>query len=512
MKNDVEQFLRSYGPSLTTAVAAHIVQTQRVPAETARQRVSRRPTDTIKTLAYLPFPRNARFIYMVDQYGSPQFWSSLVEALESTGSIYGATLGAVIARDGIVPEAHFPIICGAPVRQKKHVAADTVLARLLEAKLLERQSLEGLGACIVQPRGADFIEGPAEEARARLLSEKILLSAIAAWARNNGFVSYGKVQVRKEDSIPTVGTTAWDFTGPCYLSGIVPRVRKGGKSRPAFLVADVLAKSANLDAVRAFVRKCETLRRLERVTCVQMFVAERLSADARDLLKSHGIIAATTKSLFGKEFQQALAELRVFFRSIISSSHIDIDRLDQLLSRFNDIEGASLQIRGTLFEFLAAKMARYEFRSDQVLMNRIYHDPKDSKLRAEADLTVEQGDAGLVFVECKGTAPYSKIDEEEFAKWLQVRIPRIYAATRVRPEWSTRKINFEFWATAPLTPDSQALFDQTTASLNKNRYDIRVRFGAELLSLCTAMADQSVIRAFEKHFIARGRPIEGAFA
>jgi len=260
------------------------------------------------------------------------------------------------------------------------------------------------------------------------------------------------------------------------------------------------------------VRKCETLRRLERVTCVQMFVAERLTADARDLLKRHGIIAATTKSLFGKEFQQALAELRIFFRSIISSSHIDIDKLDQLLSKFSDIEGASLQIRGTLFEFLAAKIARYEFRSETIFMNRIYQNPQDSSQRAEADLTIERGDAGLVFVECKGTAPYSKVDEEEFTKWLQVRVPRIYATTRARPEWSKRKIVFEFWATAPLTADSQALFDQASATLNKNRYDIRVRLGPELSSLCASMADESVIRAFEKHFIARGRPVEGAFA
>lgn len=240
MKNDVEQYLRQHGPSLTTDVAAHIIQTQHVSPETARQRVSRRPTETIKTLAYFPFPRNARFIYMVDQYGSPLFWNNLVEAFEKTESIYGATLGAVIARDGIVPEAHFPIICGAPIRQKKHVAADTVLTRLLEAKLLERRPIDGLGPCIVRPRGADFIDGPVEEARARLLAEKILLSAIASWARNNGFVSYGTVQVRQANGAPTVGTTAWDFTGPCYLSGIVPKARKDAPpARPFSLLTSL---------------------------------------------------------------------------------------------------------------------------------------------------------------------------------------------------------------------------------------------------------------------------------
>lgn len=474
--------------------------------------MSRRPSNTIKTLAYLPFPRNARFIYLVQDYGSPTFWRKLIEAFESTSSIYGATLGAVIARDGIVPEAHFNVICGAPVRQKKHVSAETVLSRLLEAKLLERRHIEGIGACIVQPRGEDFIRYPAEEARARLVAEGILLSAVASWARNNGFVSYGKVQVRSRDSVPAVGTTVWDLTGPCYLNAIMPRVAKGAKSRPAFLAADVLLKRADLSAVLAFVRKCDAVRRLLRVTCIQMFVADGFTRDARELLKSHGIIAATTKSLFGKEFQEAFNELRIFFRTIISTSGIDISKLDELLSRFGDIEGASLQIRGTLFEFLSAKIARFKFSSDIVLMNRIYQDPNNPKDKAEADLTVEQGDCKLTFVECKGTAPYGMVPEEEFQKWLQVRIPRIYAATRVRPEWANREIVFEFWATAPLSAASEALLQKVDAVLNKNRYSLKLRFGAEISQICDEMGDKSIITAFDKHFTRRGRPVEGAFS
>lgn len=103
-----------------------------------------------------------------------------------------------------------------------------------------------------------------------------------------------------------------------------------------------------------------------------------------------------------------MAELRVFFRSIISSSHIDIDKLDQLLSKFSDIEGASLQIRGTLFEF-KAKMARYEFRSEAVLMNRIYHDLKDSTLRVEADLTIEQGMQALSSWNARALPPTARL-------------------------------------------------------------------------------------------------------
>jgi hypothetical protein len=512
LKNEIELYLQRNGPSLTTDVAAHIMRTANVSSSTARQRVSRRPSDTIKTLAYLPFPRNARFIYLVQDYGSPTFWRNLIAAFENTGSIYGATLGAVIARDGIVPEAHFNIICGAPIRQKKHVAAETVLIRLLEAKLLERQNIEGIGTCIVLPRGEEFTKFPAEAARARLVAEGILLSAVASWARNNGFVSYGKVQVRSRDGAPLVGTTAWDLTGPCYLNAVVPKTAKDAKPRPAFFAADVLLKKADHPAVMAFVRKCETIRHLSRVTCIQMFLADNFTRDARELLKSRGIIAATTKSLFGKEFSEALSELRSFFQTIISTSSIDIGKLDDLLSRFGDIEGASLQIRGTLFEFLAAKIARFEFRSDIVLMNRIYHDPKNPKDKAEADLTIEQGDHKLTFVECKGTAPYSSVPEEEFQKWLQKQVPRIYAATRARQEWANREIVFEFWATAPLTANSEALFEEVNAAINKNRYSLKLRFGPEISKMCEDLGDESIIKAFDKHFVRRGSAVEGAFS
>lgn len=509
--DEIGNYLRRHGPSLTTEVASHIMRTSQVSANTARQRVSRRASD-IKSLAYLPFPRNARFIYLAQDYGSPQFWHRLVEALEATNSIYGATLGAILARDGIVPEAHFNVVCGAPLRQKKHVSAQVVLERLLEANLLERRHIEGIGPCIIQPRGDDFLERPSQNVRARLLSEGILLSAIAAWARNNGLVSYGKVQVRSLDKVPDVGTTVWDLTGPCYLHSVMPKSRKDIQPRPAFLAVDVLHDRVDLPGVRAFVRKCDALRQLARVTCLQMYVADNYSREARDLLKKHGIITATTRSLFGKDFQDGLNELRNFFQAIIVNSTIDIEKLDRLLSRFNEIEGANLQIRGTLFEFLAARLARFEFRSEIIHMNRVYHDPGVAGSKAEADLTIEVGGPSLVFVECKGTAPYSVVPDDQFQKWLQHQVPTIYAATRQRPEWANRDITFEFWATAPLSKESEALFRTVDAALNRNRYNLRLRFGAELTDMCERLGERSVTTAFHKHFVQRGRQSEGAFS
>lgn len=510
MKNEIELYLKQNGPCLTTELAAFLTRNGNVSPSAARQRIKRMP-DTIKRLAFLPFPRNARFVYLKKDYGSPRFWDNLIVAFNETNSIYGATLGAVSARNGIVPEQHFAIICGAPIRQKKHVSSETVLERLLEANLLERTHVEGLGPCIVLPQNGEHLKISAMDVRSRLLGEDLLLSAVAAWTRNNGFVSYGRVQARSLEKAPDAGTAVWDLVGPCYLNGILPKAAKDGKPRPAFLVVDVLNERVGVHDVTAFVRKCETVRQLSRVTCLQMFVSAGYTKDARDLLKSKGIIAATAKSLFGRDFQAALQELQAFFRQIITSSSIDIDKLDYLLSRFRDIEGASQQIRGTLFEFIAEKIAAYEFRSSTIHLNRVFSDPDSVKKRAEADLTIEGGRT-LFFVECKGTAPYSVVPHEQFRKWIQEQVATIYAATRKRPEWANREITFEFWATAPLGAESQALYDQMVEELNTNRYKLRVRLGAELAQICEDMGDESVITAFNKHFVDRGRSVEGPFS
>lgn len=511
MTDAIERFLETSGPCLTTDITAHLQGTLGLSAAAARQRVSRMP-ETVKKLAFLPFPRNARFCYLVKDYGSFRFWTALIAAFEKTGAIYGATLGAVLARDGIVPENHFDIVSGAPGRQKKHVGSQVILERLLEANLLERRDVDGIGPAIVRPRTRGYDAWPTVQARARLAAEAILLSALASWARNNGLVSFDRVRLRSSEGGSAVGTMVWDLTAPCYLDGLVTAIARKERGRPAYLVADVLLARAEVDGVRAFVRKCRTVGQLRNVKCLKMFVAESMSGAARDLLKREGIIAATAGSLFGRDFARALGDLTAFFTGFMSGSGIDVARLDALLNQFGDVRGAALQIRGTLFEFLADRMARFEFRTERVAINRVYSDPAVIGAKAEADLTVECGDAKLVFIECKSSAPWGTVPDEQFRNWLHKQVPVLFGATHVRPEWANRDIMFEFWATAPLSSECSALLEAAQTEAGGRRYGLRVRTAPELLAICDAMGDGNVTRAFERHFTQRGRREEGMFA
>lgn len=504
MHDPIVQYLEQHGPCLTTDLANHLVKTRKIKPATARQQVHRMSPE-IKRLAYITFPRNARFVYLVRDYGSPRFWNQLVQALEDTNSTYGAALAAIRARKGIVPQQHFEIVCGAPVKQKKHLSAERVLSNLVEAKLLELRQIDGLGECVMLPQGEGYVEFPAQVVRARLLAEAILITAITEWLRNIGIVSYGRVARRDKGPTPKISTTAWDIAGPSYLAGLLPAARKDVlKVNPAFFACDLLLGPVVASAVKPFVRKCMALRSLRGVgPCMQMFVADTYTAEAREILKRNGIIAATTRTLFGKDVAGGLRDLVGFFQVIASGSTLHIEQFDALLNRFNEFEGAALQLKGTLFEFLSEKLAKYEFRADHVYMNRIYRSPKDGSKKAEADVIAETGQNQLTFIECKSTSPYAFVPDDQFRRWLQHNVPVLYDYARHSPEWANRKIKFEFWASAPLSEDSLTLYNQARTTLNPNRYSIRVRQGSELFTLCEEMDDASVTRAFEKHFVRK---------
>lgn len=505
MTDAIDEYLGYYGPCLTTDLSAHLETTLSIKPAAARQKVSR--AKDIKRLAYFPFPRNARFVYLQKDFGSDRFWRSLTKALTDTNSAYGSALAAIRARGGLIPKAHFPIACGAPIQQKKHLSPDIILQRLVQAELVEIQQFDGLGECVTLRQDPAYLAGPAESSRARLFAEEILLAAISTWVRNLGIVSYGKVATRDIVPLPMVGRTAWDLTAPSYLGFLRPAPspkdgEAGGKSKPGFFAADVLLGSrVDVDGIKPFIRKCQALRGLSRVgPCMQMFVADNYTKDARALLKQHGIVAATPRALFGNEVAEGLRETIHFFRSLAATSRFDPDEFDRIMRVFRRVEGAANQIRGTLLEFMAAEIARRRFGA-HVHMNRTYKAPNGKD--AEADVISDDGSKNLVFIECKATSAYSTVPDVQFRRWLQHNVPTLFQVARNHPDWKNRKIRFEFWTSAPLTAESAALYAAAKAELNVDRYEIRLRLGDDIMEMCEDIGDDALINAFHKHFMKK---------
>ncbi|MGK2908343.1 MAG: hypothetical protein ACSLE1_00830, partial [Sphingobium sp.] len=232
--------LKTLGPCLSTELTEYLVTQRGMSPAAARQRVSR-GAPQIKRLAYLPFARKARFLYHQDEYASPYYWDRLYAAILATNGPYARALGAVQARE-VVPLEHFLGACGAPIAQKKQLSALTVLERMVDANVLVKHALPGLGMCVMSKKKYEHhqldLNELAAATRSRLIAEGVLLDSIREWLRRLAMVSYNTVRTRGAE-MPRMGTFAWDLTAPSYLTSVLTRLKdKGVKS--GWVVCDVL--------------------------------------------------------------------------------------------------------------------------------------------------------------------------------------------------------------------------------------------------------------------------------
>lgn len=493
--DEITKYLMHSGPSLSSEVSDHLAKTLRISGDAARKRVSRLP-EGIKRLGFITFPRKARFIYHEQQFGSELYWERLIAALQQTNSAYGYAIAGLRLRSGIVPEAHFKIICGAPVRQAKHLSPETIFERLEKAGLLQKIDVPGLGSCISLAQYDGRYDELALRVRVRLINEQILLTAIRDWVRKLGLVSYERVATRDGASMPMVGTFAWDMTAPSYL-GPMSRIGRDGAVKPGFLACDVLLENEVDEAgIAPFVRKCVTLRKLRNVgPCLQMFVAERYSHDAFLFLKRNGVIPATPRSLFGDEVAEALSQVTSV---LLEAARYAIDpvKLDELFKCLGRIEGAAIQLRGTLLEFMAA--GYFSQLVDHVWMNRIF---KIEGQSAEADVVAVAEGESVTFVECKGYSPYATIPDALVKKWLQKSVPIFYKAARAHPDWKGLNIKFEFWSTGQLSPEAEAMLTKATATIKRSRYEVRLLRADDILINFKSPKNRSLAVAFRNHFM-----------
>lgn len=496
MNDPIEDVLDHLGPSLSSEISAVLAERLNISSVAARQRLSR-AKGNVRRLAGIPFPRNARFMYLVKQFGSPEYWHSLATTLIANNSALGFAITALRQNGGMVPARQFPIISGSPVRQLKHLAAETVLQRLIEAGLVRKVAVPGVGECVALVQDEEYYTVGTAEMRARLITEEILLSAVRDWLRKLGIASYNLVSTRIDQKLPQIGTFVWDLSAPSYLGAFVRNTRDG-EPKPGFVACDVnLASDITLDRAAPFIRKCVTLRALRNVgPCMQILVANRFQKEAFVALRSAGIIAATPKSLFGQDIADALRELTSVLTSAAYSA-FDPEQFDRLFRTLGKVSGATNQLRGALFEYMVADIVKRSNLGD-LTTNRIFNVPDKGK--AEIDVLTIQQNQKVFAIECKGYSPHAIIPDDLFKRWLQHHVPTAYAYVRQHPEWQNLPAHFEFWTSAPISEEMLGLFKTAKAAIKPSRYTIDLRGPPDVWKACVNTGEKSLIDAYKNHF------------
>ncbi|MYN26975.1 hypothetical protein [Duganella levis] len=492
--------LKQLGPCLTTELTQHLVKIHGISQAAARQRVAR-ASGPVKKLKHLPFAKGVRFVYLEKDFRSPYYWQRLFDAILASKSAYARALVAVQAR-GMVQVPHFNAACGAPVAQKKHISAGTVLERMVAAGVFERVDVPGIGECILTREHSERVEHMPPDVvarvRARLIAEGILLESVKEWLRRLGMASFNKVKVRGTSSdMPTVATYAWDMTAPSYL-GPLTAWGKDQSLKPGMIACDVLlAGSLSLASAEAFLYKVAALQALKNLSkTLFIYVAEHFSAEAFQALRSAGVLPATPETLFGKDMAAGFKELsKVLAEAALRS--VSSDRFDMLFNSLGKLEGAIGNMRGSLFELLVAEVARRDHPA-VVELNKICRGKDGAK--AEVDVWFLIPNRQAHFIECKGHAPGSAIDDAEIEQWLTKRILTVRQHVEQYLDPKPTALIFELWFTGRLSAESLARIEKTREA-NRRKFDIVLVGPEDIRSKVRALQDVSLMKTFEQHFL-----------
>lgn len=496
----VEEVLKLSGPMLSVMLAEKLETRFGMTNSAARQAVSRAAAP-VRRLKGIVFPHRARFVYLDTHYGSPLFFDALLRALREANHSCHYGLEALASRSGIMPVDHFRIACGAPNLQKKQVGIDRLIENLLACNLIKEISIPGIGSCLAMssfyPEGQDAGYEIAA-LKARLVTETITLVAVRDWIRNLGLASYNKVSIRDESpALPHVGPNYWDLSAPSYLHPLATFNQKG-ELKPGSIVCDILlGRHIEEACIEPFLKKCLNVRGLGKIGPVmQMFVADSFDVKALRLLKGKGVIAATIDSLLGLEVAEALKQLTDTLTSTAKSAG-NMEKLDALFKSLSKIEGAAGTLRGCLFEFVAAEIAREYLRPIELQMNQIVTSPSTGA-RAETDVFMQINRQEIIFIECKGHKPNGHVSEAEVEKWLDKRIPVLRDYIKGESGLRNRDISFALWTNASLTDASKARIAQAQAKTGK--YKIEYKEGGDLLAMIKKTGAKALRKTYDEHF------------
>lgn len=460
--------------------------------EAARKRLSRIKPPLLRFPVQL-LPKGESFIYHQDQRREELFWVNFHQAMRTSGSIFGAAIDGLLARNGIAREEEFPTISGTPaIPMKKQLMATNVVDRLVLANVVKKTT-DANGDSYISVHRNELCFPDWKGLKGRQLAENIVLDGLREWARKLGMASYNKITIRGDANRTPVGPFMFDLAGPSYLLPI-----KSPAKQPGFLVADVLTGNV-LDEyqIRYFIRKSSMLHSLLKGAGVlAILVADGFTGPALKVGHAAGIMLATPKNLFGQRVGIAIQTLLQTLNNAAAYASSAPDRLIKLIDDLSEIEGAAGNLRGILFELLSAYLIRRNAVS--IDMGKRARDSKTGKTADIDILKFTSQQAECVAIECKGKVPGGTVSLSETQDWIR-RLPIFQNYLRSQTNLQESKLSFELWTSG--TFDEDALDYLAKEKTKRIKFPIAWMDGANILALAHKGKEKAVADALNEHFI-----------
>jgi hypothetical protein len=486
----IEEILEKHGPSRSSRIVQALIEQFKIDPATARKRVSRVVTPIYRFPIPL-LPKREAFLYHKDQRKTERFWTNLLGDLRETNSVFGAALDALAARRGVVAADQFAVISGAPLALKGQTAASRVADTLIDAGAIQRQNSSMFGDCYTSSR-FEIVTPDITGFRPRLTAEAVILDGVREWARKLGLAAYNSITIRGEARLPQVGQFQWDLSGPSYLLPL-----RRGHAKNGFFVADVFADGVlGVHSVQFFIRKVQMLRASSNSgDTLPLLLAEGFTGKALKAGHAAGVVFATPVNLFGHKVGAALQSLVETLKNAAAIATGNPERLSKLVDDLSEIEGAAGNLRGVLFELIAAYLARIDAVSVDV---GVTARDLDTGKMADIDVLKVRSKAECMGIECKGKAPGGIVSLEEVEDWLR-RIPTFRAHIVGEQRFREAAISFEIWTTGTFAPEALLLLEAEKKKRTKTPIDWKD--GRQIAKLASKGKEKAIRAALNEHFL-----------
>lgn len=163
----------------------------------------------------------------------------------------------------------------------------------------------------------------------------------------------------------------------------------------------------------------------------------------------------------------------------------------------NRISANTSTLRGSLFEFAVAQIAKSTFLGYPQEMNRVVKDSIGAE--AEIDVLAHRPNHEVAFIECKGIHPISTLNDDEVEKWLNKRIPVIKGFVKTHTEWAHITQIFELWTSGKFSENALAMIK--AAQRKSPKLNVHLRDADYVLAQAVASNDVGLLRTYKQHFV-----------
>lgn len=451
----IEKYIKNKGGILSGDLARYIEKKEGITNEAARKRVQRL-NSPIHKIAGL-FSDKKVFVYHSDNFQNQDYFSDLVEAFKTDGKRCYSIISAINYHHGLVPIDELANYSISPVNSiKGHMKFSSVIELLKKHNLIrETNSGEyGLNFSVAEQLNPNI-----RHIKGIQLSKRLVIQQFETWSKNIGLVSFKK---GKNNNI--VGGFQFAFTAPTYIDGLVGYANKFKK--PGFLVADILIGNVtNENTVSYFLRKIAAIKASNpSLKLLPVLMVDGISSEGLNQLKSKGVLVASIKELFGKEYSELLKNIINTVTNAGAILKTEPEKYLQLMDKLTKlIDGKTNNLRGDLFE-LAVGFYFSKYSQSLDIGKRV---PVPGSNRTREIDVLARNENEICIVGCKG---YNyPVDTDYIEIYLSEKIKEIRGWLAV--SHSDKRHRFEIWSTGGYTKEALVLLKETKDKVRKFDFD-----------------------------------------